>query len=98
MRLTRNCWPLLLLACTGLVCAEDVTVTARVALVNGADGGRSHEAVNVAIWLTPASETPASPAAEAILRGRLAQPYQKFEPHVVVVTVGSVVAVTNFDP
>src|SRR5437867_2120629 len=98
MRLTRNCWPLLLLACTGLVCAEDVTVTARVALVNGADGGRSHEAVNVVLWLTPASETPDSPAAEAMQRARLAQHNKSFEPHVVVVPVGSVVAFPNKDP
>src|SRR6266702_1950445 len=98
MRLTRNCWPLLLLACTGLVCAEDVTVTARVALVNGADGGRSHEAVNVVLWLTPASETPDSPAAEAMQRARLAQHNKSFEPHVVVVPVGSVVAFPNHDP
>src|SRR5207253_4529163 len=98
MRLTRNCWPLLLLACTGLVCAEDGTVTARVALVNGADGGRSHEAVNVVLWLTPASETPDSPAAEAMQRARLAQHNKSFEPHVVVVPVGSVVAFPNHDP
>src|SRR5437870_9046175 len=98
MRLTRNCWPLLLLACTGLVCAEDVTVTARVALVNGADGGRSHEAVNVVLWLTPASETPDSPAAEAMQRARLAQHNKSFDPHVVVVPVGSVVAFPNRDP
>src|SRR5437879_3247732 len=98
MRLTRNCWPLLLLAYTGLVCAEDVTVTARVALVNGADGGRSHEAVNVVLWLTPASETPDSPAAEAMQRARLAQHNKSFEPHVVVVPVGSVVAFPNHDP
>src|SRR5438477_7190099 len=98
MRLTRNCWPLLLLACTGLVCAEDVTVTARVALVNGADGGRSHEAVNVVLWLTPASETPDSPAAEAMQRARLAQHNKSFEPHVVVVPVGAVVAFPNHDP
>jgi len=49
--------PLLLLACTGLVCAEDVTVTARVALVNGADGERAiARSGNVVLWLTPASE------------------------------------------
>src|SRR5881392_1309078 len=98
MRLTRNCWPLLLLACTGLVCAEDVTVTARVALVNGADGGRSHEAGNVVLWLTPAAETADSPAAEAMQRARLAQHNKNFEPHVVVVPVGSVVAFPNHDP
>src|SRR5207237_10269189 len=98
MRLTRNCWPLLLLACTGLVCAEDVTVTARVALVNGADGGRSHEAVNVVLWLTPASETPGSRAAEAMERARLAQHNKSFEPHLVFVTVGYVVVCASHYP
>jgi len=98
MRLTRNCWPLLLLVCTGLVCAEDVTVTARIALVNGADGRRSHEAGNVVLWLTPAAETPNSPAVEAMQRARLAQHNKSFEPHVVVVPVGSVVAFPNHDP
>src|SRR5213594_588590 len=95
MRLTRNCWPLLLLACTGLVCAEDVTVTARVALVNGADGGRSHEAVNVVLWLTPASETPDSPAAEAMQRARLAQHNKSFAPHVGVMPVGYLITFPN---
>jgi plastocyanin len=98
MKLTRNCWPLLLLACTGLVCAENVTVTARIALVNGADGGQSHEAGNVVLWLTPAAETPDFPAAEAMRRARLAQHNKSFEPHVVVVPVGSVVAFPNHDP
>src|SRR5437899_12307577 len=98
MRLTRNCWPLLLLLCTGFVCAEDVTVTARVALVNGADGARSHDAGNVVLWLTPVAETPDSPAAEAMQRARLAQHNKSFDPHVVVVPVGSVVAFPNHDP
>src|SRR6266576_3663026 len=98
MRLTRNCWPLLLLLCTGFVCAEDVTVTARVALVNGADGARSHDAGNVVLWLTPAAETPDSPAAEAMQRARLAQHNKSFDPHVVVVPVGSVVDFPNQDP
>src|SRR5207245_11613799 len=98
MRLTRNCWPLLLLACTGLVCAEDVTVTARVALVNGADGARSHDAGNVVLWLTPAAGTPDSPAAEAMQRARLAQHNKSFGPPVVVVRAGSVVACPNHDP
>src|SRR6266480_4575082 len=98
MRLTRNCWPLFLLVCTGFVCAENVTVTARVALVNGADSGPSHEAGNVVLWLTPAAETADSPAAEAMQRARLAQHNKNFEPHVVVVPVGSVVAFPNHDP
>src|SRR5438094_5633589 len=98
MRLTRNCWPLFLLVCTGFVCAENVTVTARVALVNGADSGPSHEAGNVVLWLTPAAETADSPAAEAMQRARLAQHNKNFEPHVVVVPVGSVVAFPNKDP
>src|SRR6266513_5635608 len=98
MRLTRNCWPLFLLVCTGFVCAENVTVTARVALVNGADSGPSHEAGNVVLWLTPAAETADSHAAEAMQRARLAQHNKNFEPHVVVVPVGSVVAFPNHDP
>jgi len=98
MRLTCNCWLLLLLISAGFVCAEDVTVTARVALVNGADGGRSHEAGNVVLWLTPAAESPDSPAAEAMQRVRLAQHNKSFDPHVVVVPVGSVVAFPNHDP
>src|SRR5438128_12110246 len=98
MRLTCNCWPLFLLVCTGFVCAEDVTVTARVALVNGADGGRSHEAVNVVLWLTPAAETADSPAAEAMQRARLAQHNKNFEPHVVVVPVGFEVPFPNQHP
>src|ERR1700746_3152814 len=98
MRLTRNCWPLILLVCTGFIFAEDVTVTARVALVDGADGARSHDAGNVVLWLTPAAETPDFPAAEAMRRARLAQHNKMSAPHVWVVPVGSVVAFPNHDP
>lgn len=97
MRLTRNYWPLLLLVCTGVVCAEDVTVTARVALVNGTDGARSHDAGNVVVWLMP-TDSPDTSFGDAMRRARLTQHNKSFEPHVVVVPVGSVVAFPNHDP
>jgi plastocyanin len=98
MRLILSCWLLPLLILTGFVRAQDVTMSARVALVNSTDGGRSHEAGNVVLWLTPVPDTPDSPSAVAMQRARLMQRNKSFDPHIVVVPVGSVVAFPNHDP
>ncbi|HEV2730332.1 MAG TPA: hypothetical protein VGV15_09895 [Terriglobales bacterium] len=96
MRLIHTSWALLMLLCTGLVSAEDVTVTARVALRN-TEGSRSHDAGNVVVWLMPA-DAPDPSFGDSMRRARLAQHNKSFEPHVVVVPVGSIVEFPNRDP
>jgi plastocyanin len=95
MRLIHNSWALLLLLCTGLISAEDVTVTARVALRN-TEGSRSHDAGNVVVWLMPVDAP--GPSFGDSMRARLAQHNKSFEPHIVVVPVGSIVEFPNRDP
>jgi plastocyanin len=89
-----------LMVCCALAWAQDVTVTADVALVNSAKKGNSPGAGNVVLWLTPVGIAPVSnsPAPQASNRLRLVQKNKSFEPHVLVVPVGSVVEFPNRDP
>ena len=77
--------------------AQEVTLTARVELVNGDKTGKSQESGNVVVWLVPASG-----AVKAVFHQtqnpRLDQRNKSFEPHVLVVPIGSVVAFPNHDP
>jgi plastocyanin len=77
--------------------AQEVTLTARVELINGDKTGKSQESGNVVVWLVPASG-----AVKAAFRQtqnlRLDQRNKSFEPHVLVVPIGSVVAFPNHDP
>lgn len=91
-------WLLALLFCGCAVFAQESTLTARVALI---DGGNNHarQAGNVVIWLTPRGDVP-QPAAAAdppLKRPRLVQKNKSFIPHVLVVPVGSVVEFPNED-
>jgi hypothetical protein len=80
--------------------AQEVTVTAEVALVNSGKKNKEPGAGNVVLWLTPAES--AGPSSLPILqdsnRPRLVQRNKSFEPHVLVVPVGSVVEFPNRDP
>lgn len=80
--------------------AQDLTLTARVTL-GRKDPGTNHtvKAENVVLWLTPdvAPRQP-DPASLAQLRPRLVQLNKSFQPHVLVVPVGSVVEFPNHDP
>jgi plastocyanin len=78
--------------------AQEVTVTADVALVNGAKKSKPQGTGNVVLWLTPVESTAllAFPSPRAPLR--LVQKNKSFEPHVLVVPVGSVVEFPNHDP
>ena len=89
-----------LLACLVVLCAaaagaQDVTLTARVALMNG---GKSAEAANVVVWLTPSGDTIEPAALRPAQHPRLVQRNKSFDPHLLVVPVGSVVAFPNHDP
>ena len=73
-------------------------MTARVELMNGAKPAKSGEAGNVVVWLVPSSGVVKSTAYQQTQKPRLNQRNKSFEPHVLVVTVGSVVAFPNHDP
>src|ERR1700730_4171778 len=87
----------MLLLCVSLACAQEVTLTVRTELVNGDKSARPHEAGNVVVWLTPAEGT-TTPVAMRQIRPRLVQRNKSFDPHVLVVPVGSVVTFPNHDP
>ncbi len=62
-------------------------------------GGRSHEAGNVVVWLVPGvGHGQAGSPHNRHRSPRLVQRNKSFEPHVLVVPVGSVVAFPNHDP
>jgi plastocyanin len=90
-------WVCLLLVVPLLASAQDVSVTARVDLVN--EKGKHHSG-NVVLWLTPVGAV-ARPASFSDWPGKPLQLVQKnksFEPHVLVVPVGAVVRFPNRDP
>ena len=93
-------WLSALLVCSGLALAQEVTLTARVALVGSDQGSRPHEAGGVVLWLTPAAgmDSASLPALHEPSQPRLVQHNKSFEPHVLVVPVGSMVAFPNRDP
>jgi plastocyanin len=94
-------WLGALLVCSGVALAQqEVTLTARVALANSDQGSRPHEAGGVVLWLTPAAGTDSAslPALREPSQPRLVQHNKSFEPHVLVVPVGSMVAFPNRDP
>jgi plastocyanin len=74
-----------------------VTLSARVKIVHGDGKSDSDHAENVVVWLSPVGTGPrVAPSAKQPLR--LAQHNKSFEPHVLVVPVGSVVQFPNRDP
>jgi len=78
--------------------AQELTLTARVELLHGEKSTKSHDAGNVVVWLTPASGVAGPAAYRQTQSPRLVQRNKSFEPHVLVVPVGSVVAFPNHDP
>jgi len=89
-----------LVSSSGLIAAQQpTTVTASVAVMNGKKA-KSRNASNVVIWLTPADGALLSPnaAVQSSTRPRLVQKDKSFEPHVLVVPVGSLVQFPNRDP
>jgi len=93
-------WLCGLIVCGGLACAQEVTVTADVALMYNGKKSRPRAANNIVLWLTPVGSAglSSSPTLPASSRPRLVQKNKSFEPHVLVVPVGSVVEFPNRDP
>jgi plastocyanin len=81
-----------------LACAQDVTLTARVAW-SDADKQPSAQRSprGVVLWLAP-TETDPKTQTDKPSRLRLIQKNKSFEPHLLVVPVGSVVEFPNRDP
>ena len=75
--------------------AQDVTVTGRVDVPKETQKAPQGDA-NVVVWLTPLARQPESMPLRQRLR--LIQKNKSFIPHVLVVTVGSVVEFPNQDP
>lgn len=84
----------------GRVRAQEVTLTARVTLTrNNSKSSRQFQAGNVVLWLTPAGNSARiSPASYTPQHPRLVQLNKSFQPHILVVPVGSVVEFPNHDP
>src|SRR5260370_663426 len=93
-------WVGVMLLCAGLAGAQEVTLRARVALTptSGGKAGRSREANNVVVWLTPEAGTVKPVTFRQMKQPRLVQRNKSFDPHLLVVPVGSVVAFPNHDP
>lgn len=90
-------WLCLLLLASGAG-AQEVTLTARVELLSQDKSTKTHNAGNVVVWLTPASGAVRPAAHHSTPSPQLIQRNKSFEPHVLVVPVGSVVAFPNHDP
>ena len=93
-------WACIVLLCAGLAGAQEVTLTARVALTLTSEGkpAKSHGANNVVVWLTSAAGTVKPVAFRETQQPRLVQRNKSFDPHLLVISVGSVVAFPNHDP
>jgi plastocyanin len=85
------------LICASFLSAQEMTVTGNVAFA-GRENKSKADMQNVVLWLTPAdgSSVPAVPPASP--RPRLVQKDKSFEPHVLVVPVGTLVQFPNRDP
>jgi hypothetical protein len=100
MKIATVCCLAALIASSVSTWAQDVTVTADVALVNSGKKSKGHPAGNVVLWLTPVggatlSSLPTPPDSNP---PRLVQRNKSFQPHVLVVPVGSSVEFPNQDP
>ena len=88
----------------GMVCllctfghAQNVTVSARVKVIDNRFSSESLHAENVVVWLTPIGNEPAAkfvPKQPLVLM----QHHKSFRPHLLVVPVGAVVQFPNRDP
>ena len=89
-----------MLAGSVIAAAQGITVSATVSLVNDGKKSRGGKAGNVVLWLTPVEGTAMDDLAtpKAASHPRLVQRNKSFDPHVLIVPVGSVVEFPNRDP
>lgn len=94
----RCLWICVVLLCSVVASAQEITLTARVALVNGGKSAEQREAANVVVWLSPAGGAATPVSLVHTQHPQLVQRNKSFDPHLLVVPVGSVVAFPNRDP
>jgi len=94
----RTCFRLHALALALSVSAGAATVSGRVQLASSHDPNvRKHtDYSGVVVWLEPLSSAPVIPASAG--RAQMVQKSKTFSPHVLPVSVGTVVDFPNFDP
>jgi plastocyanin len=92
------CFRAFALASLALVVASAGTVSGRVQLVSSHDPNvrRHTDYSGVVVWLEPASGAPVIPAAAG--RAQMVQKNKTFSPHVLAISVGTVVDFPNYDP
>jgi hypothetical protein len=97
LRSLRLCVRMTLL-CAGLAYAQQSTLTAAVRVVS--EKKKSQDSSNVVLWLTPTEgmRLPPPRPARSSPPPRLVQRNKSFEPHVLVVPVGTTVEFPNRDP
>jgi len=99
MKTVNVCCLCLVMVFAGFACAQDVTVTANVTLVGSGKRNKPGRGANVVLWLNPTGNgAPSFPVLQGSTQPRLVQRNKNFEPHVLVVPVGSVVEFPNRDP
>src|SRR5271165_4161329 len=80
-----------------LTASRAATVTGRVELVPSHDPKRQHvDYSGVVVWLEPAGGMPVITAGS--VRAQMVQKNKTFTPHVLAISVGTVVDFPNFDP
>src|SRR5712691_10431018 len=93
-------WIWVIILCSGMVGVNEVTLTGRIELQNRGKSDKAPEATSTVVWLTPVGDAPDSltTTGRFLQHPRLVQKNKSFEPHVLVVAVGSVVEFPNRDP
>src|SRR5713226_2012911 len=90
----------LMLSSMGVAFANEVTLTGHVEVQHHKKNAKAADPANVVIWLTPLDSTvsPIPIADRFPPHPRLVQKNKSFDPHVLVVPVGSLVEFPNRDP
>ena len=83
---------------SGVLCAQAADVTAQVQFEKTGKGKKLPDASNAVVWLTPLNPAAVNEGQEPTPHPKLVQHNKQFEPHVVVVRVGSAVEFPNRDP
>jgi hypothetical protein len=89
-------WMWAILFCGMPAVAQEVTLSAHVALMTGEQPARTVQPGNVVVWLSP--DQSALPDPSKLPHARLTQKNKSFEPHLLVIPVGTVVEFPNRDP
>jgi plastocyanin len=93
----RCAWPLLLLISVA-ACGQNVAVTGSIEIVRTRSHQKGLANGGVVVWLTPLSESGSENALLPARRAVLLQKNKTFEPHLLVIPVGSEVDFPNKDP